>query len=59
MSHGRFINERDIADARRVIVLAAKNARLLFGSDSLAVGKTVQSLKLITLLLCELMACSK
>lgn len=46
MSHGRFINERDIADARRVIVLAAKNARLLFGSDSLAVGKTVQSLGL-------------
>ncbi len=46
MSHGRFINERDIADARRVIVLVAKNARLLFGSDSLAVGKTVQSLGL-------------
>ena len=46
MSHGRFINERDIADARRAIVLAAKNARLLFGSDSLAVGKTVQSLGL-------------
>lgn len=46
MNHGRFINERDIADARRVIVLAAKNARLLFGSDSLAVGKTVQSLGL-------------
>ena len=46
MSHGRFINERDIADARRVIVLAAKNSRLLFGSDSLAVGKTVQSLGL-------------
>lgn len=48
MTAGRFINGRDMADARRVIVLSAKNARLLFGTDdaSLAVGKTVNSLGL-------------
>ncbi len=46
MVHGRFINGRDIDDARRVIVLSDKNARILFGDDADAVGKTVNSLGL-------------
>lgn len=46
LKYGRFINDRDIADARRVMVISEKSARLLFGSDSLALGNTVQSLGL-------------
>lgn len=45
---GRFINERDMLDARRVMVLCAKNTRLLFNTDNEAdaVGRTVSSLGL-------------
>lgn len=43
---GRFINQRDIDDARRVMVIADKNAERLFGADSLALGKTVSCMGL-------------
>ncbi|MDE6333364.1 MAG: ABC transporter permease [Muribaculaceae bacterium] len=46
MSHGRFINRRDIDEARRVIVLSEEHARTLFGDDAAAVGKTVTALGL-------------
>lgn len=46
MLHGRFINGRDIAEHRRVMVLHEKNARLLFGDDTKAVGQTVKSMGL-------------
>lgn len=46
MLHGRFINDRDIAESRRVMVLHEKNARLLFGDDTKAVGQTVKSMGL-------------
>lgn len=42
MKYGRFINERDISENRHVIVIHEKNARLLFGADSKALGKTVR-----------------
>lgn len=37
--HGRFINDRDLELARKVMVLHADNATLLFGSPEAAVGK--------------------
>jgi len=43
---GRFINRHDITDARRVIVLHEKNARLLFGSEEKALGGTVKCMNL-------------
>lgn len=46
MKYGRFINDADIRDARRTMVMASKNARLLFDSDSAAVGRTVQCMGL-------------
>lgn len=46
MKYGRFINDADIRDARRTMVMSAKNARLLFDSDSVAVGRTVQCMGL-------------
>lgn len=46
MAYGRFINDRDISERRRVMVLHEKNARLLFGDESKAVGKTVSSMGL-------------
>lgn len=39
MSHGRFINDADILNNRKVIVIEEKNARNLFGDASQAVGK--------------------
>jgi len=38
---GRFINELDMRDSRKVMVLHSRNARLLFGSENEALGKTV------------------
>lgn len=46
MKSGRFINERDIQGCRRVMIIHEKNARLLFGDDKDAVGKTVRSMNL-------------
>ena len=46
MKYGRFINDADISDARRTMVMASKNARLLFDNDSVAVGRTVQCMGL-------------
>lgn len=46
MTHGRFINTPDIDGARRSMVINDRNARQLFGSDSAAVGQTVESLGL-------------
>lgn len=46
IKHGRFINRPDVSGARRVMVLHERNARLLFGSDSIALGKTVKCMDL-------------
>ncbi len=46
MKYGRFINDLDISDARRVMVLADNQATLLFGNDADALGKTVSSMGL-------------
>ncbi len=46
LKSGRFINERDIQACRRVMIIHEKNARLLFGDDKDAVGKTVRSMGL-------------
>jgi len=46
MKYGRFINDADINDARRTMVMSSKNARLLFENDSVALGRTVQCMGL-------------
>jgi len=48
MKYGRFINQRDVDEGRRVIILHEKNARTLFGenAEAEAVGKTVKCLGL-------------
>lgn len=43
---GRFINERDLLEKRKVMVLNADNARLLFGSEDSAVGRRVDCMGL-------------
>ncbi len=43
---GRQINDRDIAERRRSIVLAERNARILFGSSDSVVGRTVTTMGL-------------
>ena len=43
---GRFINQRDMADARRVMVLHERVARQLFGTTDEALGATVQCMGL-------------
>ncbi|MDE5839867.1 MAG: ABC transporter permease, partial [Muribaculaceae bacterium] len=43
---GRFINQKDIDDRRRSIVLSSDNATLLFGDPDKAVGQEVEALKL-------------
>lgn len=43
---GRFINQKDISDLRRTIVLHRENARLLFGDADKALGQEVQVAKL-------------
>ena len=46
MIHGRFLNDRDLAEQRRVIVLNRQNAETLLGSADKAVGKRVNALGL-------------
>ena len=46
MKYGRFINDLDISQARRVLVLRDEQAALLFDSDSVGVGKTVSAMGL-------------
>ena len=46
MLHGRFINERDLSEGRRVFVIHEKNARLLFDNEADAIGKTVRCMNL-------------
>ncbi|MDE7024989.1 MAG: ABC transporter permease [Paramuribaculum sp.] len=46
MSHGRFVNDRDLELTRKVMVLHADNASLLFGSPDAAVGKRVDAMGL-------------
>lgn len=41
MSHGRFINQRDLEAKRKVIVIDKKRADILFERDDKAVGNTV------------------
>lgn len=41
MLHGRFINEKDIADSRRMIVLDSVSALTLFDSSAEAIGRIV------------------
>lgn len=40
--HGRFINDADIKNARKVITLEKKGAAILFGTEDQAVGKNVK-----------------
>lgn len=44
--HGRFLNQRDLDEKRKVIVLEEKNARLLFDDESQAVGKRIDCMGL-------------
>lgn len=44
--NGRFINQKDIADNRRVIVLHHDNAALLFGDADKALGQEVKAMNL-------------
>jgi putative ABC transport system permease protein len=41
MDYGRFINDRDLAETRKVIVLDYKSAEVLFKDPTSAVGKNV------------------
>ncbi len=43
---GRFINQKDIEDLRRVIVLHRDNAALLFGDADKALGQELQAMEL-------------
>lgn len=43
---GRFINDRDIAEKRKSMVLSQRNAELLFGAGNSALGKTVDCMGL-------------
>ncbi|MDE7097361.1 MAG: ABC transporter permease, partial [Muribaculaceae bacterium] len=44
--NGRFINQKDIDDTRRTIVLSRDNAAILFGDADKALGQEVEALKL-------------
>lgn len=44
--NGRFINQKDIHDLRRTVVLHRDNAALLFGDADKALGQEVQALNL-------------
>lgn len=46
MSAGRYINQRDIDEGRRSMVLDSKSAQRLFKSDTAAVGQTVKCMNL-------------
>ena len=39
VSNGRFINDRDVNDASKVVVLEERNATTLFGSPQRAIGR--------------------
>jgi putative ABC transport system permease protein len=39
---GRFLNERDVAEKRRVVFLGEELAQDLFGSEDVALGRTVE-----------------
>lgn len=41
ISHGRFINDMDLKESRKVMVLTEENARILFGDAESAVGNRV------------------
>lgn len=43
---GRFINDNDLEQRRRVIVLRDRSARMLFGDEKKAVGKYITAMKL-------------
>ena len=43
---GRFINDNDLKQRRRVIVLRDRSARMLFGDEKNAVGKYITAMKL-------------
>ncbi|MCC8072135.1 MAG: ABC transporter permease [Bacteroidales bacterium] len=44
--YGRFINDIDLKEERKVIVIHRNSARLLFGSEEKAVGQRVDALRL-------------
>lgn len=44
--HGRYINDLDVRDARKSIVISERTATILFGDPSVAVGKRVSSMGL-------------
>ncbi len=46
MIAGRFLNQLDLDQKRKVIVLEAENARLLFGDENKAVGNRVDAFNL-------------
>lgn len=46
MIDGRFINDNDMNQRRRVIVLRDRSARILFGDEKNAVGKYITAMKL-------------
>ena len=46
ITHGRFINELDMQQGRRVMVLSESHAEQLFGSADDAIGRTVRSMGL-------------
>ncbi len=46
MLHGRFLNQPDLDQERKVIVLSTQNAETLFGSSEKAVGKRVDAMGL-------------
>lgn len=46
ITHGRFLNQRDLDEKRKVIVLEEKNSRLLFGDESQAVGQRIDCMGL-------------
>ncbi|MDE6609961.1 MAG: ABC transporter permease, partial [Muribaculaceae bacterium] len=41
LTHGRFINQLDLDQKRKVVVLTEQNASILFGSPEEAIGKNV------------------
>lgn len=46
MLYGRFLNQRDLDETRKVIVIQRQNAKTLFGDETKAVGSRVQALGL-------------
>lgn len=46
ITHGRFINDLDVNESRRVMVIHDSHARQLFGKEQDAIGKTVKAMGL-------------